>query len=70
MLSLELRCVTGLARLWHHQGRTDPARELLAPIYGRFTEGFETADLKAAQALLRTFQRLHDEPDHREEEDQ
>jgi predicted ATPase/DNA-binding SARP family transcriptional activator len=51
-LSLELRCATSLARLWQQQGRTAPARELLAPVYGRFTEGFRTADLAAAGALL------------------
>jgi predicted ATPase/DNA-binding SARP family transcriptional activator len=50
--SLELRCAIDLARLWHQQGRTAPARDLLAPIYARFTEGFATADLKAAKALL------------------
>jgi predicted ATPase len=54
-LSLELRCATDLARLWHAQGRTVSARELLAPIYGRFTEGFGTADLRAAKALLDSF---------------
>jgi predicted ATPase len=52
ILSMELRCATGLARLWHQQGRMGPARELLAPVFDRFTEGFETADLRAAQALL------------------
>ena len=52
ILSMELRCATGLARLWHAQGRTELARELLAPLYGRFTEGFGTADLIAAKALL------------------
>ncbi len=52
---MELRCATGLARLWHQQGRTEPARELLAPIYRRFTEGFDTADLRAARTLLSTF---------------
>jgi predicted ATPase/DNA-binding SARP family transcriptional activator len=51
-LSFELRCATDLARLWHQQGRTAPARDLLAPIYARFTEGFATADLKAPKALL------------------
>jgi predicted ATPase/DNA-binding SARP family transcriptional activator len=51
-LSLELRCATDLARLWHQQGRPAPARDLLAPIYARFTEGFATADLEAAKALL------------------
>jgi len=52
VLSLELRCAIDLARLWHQQGRTAPARDLVAPIYARFTEGFATADLKAAKALL------------------
>ena len=51
-LSLELRCATSLARLWQQQGRIAPARELLSPVYGRFTEGFQTADLAAAGALL------------------
>ena len=51
-LSLELRCATDLARLWREQGRATPARDLLAPIYARFTEGFATADLEAAKALL------------------
>ena len=51
-LSWELRCATGLAQLWHQQGRTDPARQLLSPIYRRFTEGFDTADLQAAKTLL------------------
>jgi len=51
-LSLELRCATDLARLWHQQGRAAPARDLLAPICARFTEGFATADLQAAKALL------------------
>ena len=50
--SLELRAAASLARLWQHQGKRDAARELLAPIYGRFTEGFDTADLQAAKALL------------------
>jgi tetratricopeptide (TPR) repeat protein len=48
----ELRAATRLARLWHSQGKTTAARNLLAPIYGWFTEGFDTADLKDAQALL------------------
>jgi predicted ATPase len=51
-LSWELRCATSLARLMHEQRRTREAKELLTPIYGRFTEGFDTADLKAAKALL------------------
>ncbi len=51
-LSWELRCATSLARLWHAQEKTSRARALLAPVYGRFTEGFATADLIAAKALL------------------
>ena len=41
-----------LARLWRDQGRRDAARELLAPVYGWFTEGFDTRALKEAKALL------------------
>ena len=41
-----------LSRLWQRQGKRDEARELLAPIYGWFTEGFDTADLQEARALL------------------
>ena len=51
-LSWELRAATSLARLRHQQDRTAEARGFLAPVYDRFTEGFETADLKAAKALL------------------
>jgi len=50
--SLELRAATSLARLWQQQGKRAEARELLAPIYGWFTEGFDTADLQEAKALL------------------
>jgi predicted ATPase len=50
--SYELRAATSLARLWGEQGRRAKARELLAPVYGWFTEGFDTADLKAAKTLL------------------
>ena len=50
--SLELRSSTSLARLWHMQGKVKPARELLAPVYAWFTEGFDTPDLKEAKALL------------------
>ena len=48
----ELRAATSLTRLWADQGRRMEARELLAPLYGSFTEGFDTQDLKQAQALL------------------
>jgi predicted ATPase len=48
----ELRAATSLARLWHSEGKTTEARDLLAPVYGWFTEGFDTADLKEAKALL------------------
>ena len=48
----ELRAATSLARLWRDHGKRQQARDLLAPIYGWFTEGFDTADLKEAKALL------------------
>ena len=50
--SWELRASMSLARLWRDHGKPQQARELLAPIYGWFTEGFETRDLKEAKALL------------------
>jgi predicted ATPase len=50
--SLELRASMSLARLWRDQGKVREARELLAPVYGWFTEGFDTRDLKGAKALL------------------
>jgi predicted ATPase len=50
--SLELRATTSLARLWAEQGKRTEAGELLAPVYGWFTEGFDTADLKDAKGLL------------------
>jgi class 3 adenylate cyclase/tetratricopeptide (TPR) repeat protein len=50
--SYELRAARSLAELWGEQGRRAEARELLAPVYGWFTEGFDTADLKDAKALL------------------
>jgi predicted ATPase len=49
---LKLRAATSLARLWRDQGKVQQARELLAPVYGWFTEGFDTLDLKEAKALL------------------
>jgi predicted ATPase len=48
----ELRAAMSMARLWRDQGKRDDARELLAPVYGWFTEGFDTRDLKEAKALL------------------
>lgn len=48
----ELRAASSLARLWTEVGRRDEARNLLAPVYGWFTEGFDTPDLKEAKALL------------------
>jgi predicted ATPase len=50
--SWELRAATSLARLWRDQGKRHEARDLLAPVYGWFTEGFDTRDLKEAKALL------------------
>ena len=50
--SWELRAATSLARLWRDQGRRAEARDLLASVYGWFTEGFDTLDLKEAKALL------------------
>ena len=50
--SWELRAAMSMARLWRDQGKWDEARDLLAPVYGWFTEGFDTRDLKEAKALL------------------
>ena len=52
MKSWELRAAISMARLWRDQGKPQQARELLAPVYGWFTEGFDTRDLKEAKALL------------------
>ena len=49
---LELRAAMSLSRLWQSQGKRAEARELLAPVYGWFTEGFDTADLQEARRLL------------------
>jgi predicted ATPase len=50
--ALELRAAMSLSRVWQQQGKRQEAHNLLAPIYGWFTEGFDTADLQEAQALL------------------
>jgi predicted ATPase len=50
--SWELRAAMSLSRLWQRQGKRADSRELLATIYGWFTEGFDTADLQEAKALL------------------
>jgi predicted ATPase len=55
--SWELRAAMSLARLWRDQGKPQQARELLAPVYGWFTEGFDTRDLKEAKALLDELER-------------
>jgi predicted ATPase len=49
--SFELRTAMSLARLWRDQGKRDEASKLLAPVYGWFTEGFDTVDLKEADTL-------------------
>jgi predicted ATPase len=50
--ALELRAAMSLSRLWQQQGKRQEAHDLLAPVYNWFTEGFDTADLKDAKALL------------------
>ena len=50
--SWELRAAMSMAWLWRDQGKRDEARDLLAPVYGWFSEGFDTLDLKEAKALL------------------
>ena len=50
--SWELRAAMSMARLWRDQGKRQQARELLAPVYGWFTEGFDTLDLREAKTLL------------------
>ena len=56
--SWELRAAMSMARLWRDQGKREEARELLAPVYGWFTEGFDTRDLKEAKALLGEFKNV------------
>ena len=61
----ELRAATSLARLWHGQGRRAEAGQLLAEIYGWFTEGFDTKDLQEAKALLEELEgKGRDTPTH------
>jgi len=55
--SLELRAVMSLSQLWQQQGRKEDARQMLAEIYGWFTEGFDTKDLQEARALLEGLER-------------
>ena len=50
--SWELRAATSMARLWREQGKRQPARDLLAPVYGWFTEGLDTLDLQQARKVL------------------
>ena len=54
----ELRAAMSMARFWRDQGKRDEARDLLAPVYGWFTEGFDTRDLKEAKELLEADQRV------------
>jgi predicted ATPase len=56
----ELRTSTSLARLWQSQGKRHSSYELLAPVYGRFTEGFDTEDLLEAKMLLDELSALTD----------
>jgi predicted ATPase len=55
--SWELRATVSLCRLWQEQGKLEEARQLLAEIYGWFTEGFDTPDLQEAKALLEELSR-------------
>ncbi len=52
-LSSELRCASSLARLWHNRARSEESRQLLLPIYNRFTEGFATSDQGVARSLMK-----------------
>jgi predicted ATPase len=51
-ISMDCRAAMSMARLWRDQGKREEARDLLSPVYGWFTEGFDTLDLKEAKALL------------------
>jgi predicted ATPase len=55
--SLEVRAATSLSRLLMRQGKREEARQVLGPVYGWFTEGFDTADLKAAKQVLDSLER-------------
>jgi predicted ATPase len=57
--SFELRAATSLTRLWQQQGKRQAAHDLLAPVYHWFTEGFDTADLQEAKALLAALEGEH-----------
>jgi predicted ATPase len=57
--SWELRAAISMARLYRDQGKRQQARDLLAPVYGWFTEGFDTIDLKEVKALLEELAKLH-----------
>ena len=54
IISANFRSAMSMARLWRDQGKRDEARHLLAPVYGWFTEGFDTLDLKEVKELLDT----------------
>jgi predicted ATPase len=62
-----VRAAVSLSRLWQQQGKRAAARELLAPIYGWFTEGFDTADLQEARALLEGLSEEHGEGNEKAE---
>jgi predicted ATPase len=62
--ALELRAALSLSRLWQQQGKRVEARALLTPLYGWFTEGFDTADLQDAKAVLEELGRAHGEAQH------
>ena len=62
--ALELRAALSLSRLWQQQGQRTDAYALLAPLYGWFTEGFDTADLQDAKAVVEELGRAHGEAHH------